>query len=52
VSGVLRDLGVTGALGDHASFVDTDAALESPRTGSSWPMLLATRSTARCLWIG
>jgi MFS superfamily sulfate permease-like transporter len=28
VSGVLRDLGVTGALGDHASFVDTDAALE------------------------
>ena len=28
VSSVLRDLGVTGALGDHASFVDTDAALE------------------------
>ncbi|HEV8531802.1 MAG TPA: SulP family inorganic anion transporter [Methylomirabilota bacterium] len=28
VSNVLRDLGVTGALGHHGSFVDTDAALE------------------------
>jgi len=33
VSGVLRDLGVTGALGDHASFVDTDAALEFAEDG-------------------
>ncbi|PYM71928.1 MAG: hypothetical protein DME10_14395 [Candidatus Rokuibacteriota bacterium] len=28
VSAVLRDLGVTGSLGAHASFSDTDAALE------------------------